>query len=251
MSHELRTPLNAVIGFSDVLRHDLEKVTDNQKYIDYSRLINEAGEHLLSVVNDILDMSKIEVGKLTIRPERFELPLLVNSCRGMMEHAANAADVVITTEFDEDIKEIVADQRAIKQMLINLLSNAIKFSHEGSNVLVKITQSERCYIIDVIDEGIGIAPEDLQQLGNPFVQADTSYNRQHDGVGLGLSVVKGLAELHGGVFKLSGEVGVGTTARIEIPLDLVPVELDGEHESEASDVVPDMEKWKQKTANFA
>ena len=248
MSHELRTPLNAVIGFSDVLRHDLSSVTSTQKYIDYARLINEAGEHLLSVVNDILDMSKIEVGKFTISPEKFVLDELVKSSCDMMEPAANAVDVVIKNVPNFEINEIVADQRALKQMLLNLLSNAVKFSDEGSMVTVNTYVSDTIYTIEVVDQGIGIAAEDLTNLGNPFVQADSSYKRQHDGVGLGLSVVKGLAELHGGCFKIAGEVGVGTTASIEIPINLEAVDKD-EDDFLDNDRDLDMQTWTRNTAS--
>lgn len=226
MSHELRTPLNAIIGFSDVLKQELYGKIENQKYTDYARLINEAGEHLLSVVNDILDMSKIEVGNFTILPENFDLIPLITSCCDMMEPVANTNKVTIVAETGYASIEVFADQRAMKQMMINLLSNAIKFSEVDSKVVVKLSYENETIFIDVIDEGIGISDEDLPKLCNPFVQADSSYKRQHEGVGLGLSVVKGLAELHGGTFKISSEVGKGTTARIELPV----------HESSTKDI---------------
>lgn len=219
MSHELRTPLNAIIGFSDVLNMELYGKLGNDKYTDYSRLINEAGEHLLSVVNNILDMSKIEVGKFTITPEPFDLGPLLNTCCDMMEPVANENNVNIIKDFDPIAHEIVADSRAVKQMLINLLSNAIKFSGNGMQVIVQLSVNEDVVNIDVIDQGIGISAQDLPRLCNPFVQADNSYKRQHEGVGLGLSVVKGLAQLHGGALKIESKIGIGTTARIELPIE--------------------------------
>lgn len=219
MSHELRTPLNAIIGFSDVLNMELYGKLGNDKYTDYSRLINEAGEHLLSVVNNILDMSKIEVGKFTITPEPFDLGPLVNSCCDMIEPVANENKVTIVKDFDPVAHEILADSRAVKQMLINLLSNAIKFSGHDMKVIVRLSRLDDVVNIDVIDQGIGISAQDLPRLCNPFVQADNSYKRQHEGVGLGLSVVKGLAQLHGGALKIESKIGIGTTARIELPIE--------------------------------
>ena len=218
MSHELRTPLNAIIGFSDVLNMELYGKIQNQKYSDYARLINEAGTHLLSVVNNILDMSKIEVGKFTITPEVFELKPLLTTCCDMIEPMANENSVQIIQDFQAPQNEIYADSRAVKQMVLNLLSNAIKFSDADSQISIRTACDENSLFIDVVDEGIGISPEDLPKLCNPFVQADSSYKREHEGVGLGLSVVKGLAELHNGSFKLESRLGMGTTVRVELPL---------------------------------
>lgn len=217
MSHELRTPLNAIIGFSDVLNMELYGKIENHKYTDYARLINDAGEHLLSVVNNILDMSKIEVGKFTITPELFLLPPLLNSCCEMVEPMALEKRVKIIQQFHSELKELNADSRAVKQMALNLLSNAIKFSDVDSTVILRTTSNSDHYYIDFIDEGIGISAQDLPKLCNPFVQADSSYKREHEGVGLGLSVVKGLAELHGGCLKIESELGTGTKVRIELP----------------------------------
>jgi cell cycle sensor histidine kinase DivJ len=219
MSHELRTPLNAIIGFSDVLNMELYGKLGNDKYADYSRLINDAGEHLLSIVNNILDMSKIEVGKFSITPEAFELNSLVDTCCDMMEPEANDASVQIIKEFDIDELDIVADSRAVKQMMINLLSNAIKFSPVDKKIIVRVATQGQSTTLEVIDQGIGISHNDLPKLCNPFVQADNSYKRQHEGVGLGLSVVKGLANLHGGNLTIDSTLGIGTTARIELPLE--------------------------------
>lgn len=220
MSHELRTPLNAIIGFSDVLNMELEEKHKNIQYADYARLINEAGEHLLSVVNNILDMSKIEVGKFTITPEPFKLlPLLTSSC-AMIGPVAKDKNISIEMQFEDVVDDLFADSRALKQMLLNLLSNAVKFSHEGGCVTVRTHTNEVSLFIEVEDHGVGISPEDLPKLCNPFVQADSSYRRQHEGVGLGLSVVKGLAQLHGGSLSITSELGAGTKAQIEMPLKI-------------------------------
>ncbi len=218
MSHELRTPLNAIIGFSDVLNMELYGKIQNEKYSDYARLINDAGTHLLSVVNNILDMSKIEVGKFTITPEVFKLEPLLTTCCDMIEPMANENSIHIIQDYQAPQKEIYADSRAVKQMVLNLLSNAIKFSNTDTQITIRTACDENSLFIDVVDEGIGISPEDLPKLCNPFVQADSSYKREHEGVGLGLSVVKGLAELHNGSFKLESRLSMGTTVRVELPL---------------------------------
>lgn len=256
MSHELRTPLNAIIGFSDVLNMELYGKLGNDKYTDYSRLINEAGEHLLSIVNNILDMSKIEVGKFSITPESFELNDLIHTCCDMMEPEANEASVRIIKEFDIKAQDIVADSRAVKQMLINLLSNAIKFSPADTKILVRGTINEETTTIEVIDQGIGISKDDLPKLCNPFVQADNSYKRQHEGVGLGLSVVKGLAQLHGGNLTIESTLGIGTTARIELPLETrlnenAPREIVQKTVNQEASIIPFQEKLEtlKKSAN--
>lgn len=256
MSHELRTPLNAIIGFSDVLNMELYGKLGNDKYTDYSRLINEAGEHLLSIVNNILDMSKIEVGKFSITPESFELNDLIHTCCDMMEPEANEASVRIIKELDIKEQDIVADSRAVKQMLINLLSNAIKFSPADTKILVRGTINEETTTIEVIDQGIGISKDDLPKLCNPFVQADNSYKRQHEGVGLGLSVVKGLAQLHGGNLTIESTLGIGTTARIELPLETrlnenTPREIVQKTVTQEASIIPFQEKLEtlKKSAN--
>ena len=225
MSHELRTPLNAIIGFSDVLSMELCGKLENQKHKDYSCLINEAGNHLLSVVNNILDMSKIEVGNFTIFPDTFELEPLLSSCCQMVDQIAKDNCVEIVQDYEDDLEELYADSRAVRQMVLNLLSNAIKFSNLDEQIVLRTKRNDNFIMIEVEDHGIGIAPQDLPKLCNPFVQADSSYKREHEGVGLGLSVVKGLAQLHGGSFVLHSELGVGTKARIELPAG--PSQQDG------------------------
>jgi two-component system, cell cycle sensor histidine kinase DivJ len=217
MSHELRTPLNAVIGFSEILNRELFGALGEQRYRDYARMIHESGEHLLHVVNDILDMSKIEAGKLKLLKEPFDVGLLVRSCADVMRHAAEAKQLTLIAEVPSDLPELVADKRACKQMLLNVISNAIKFTDAGG--LVRISAREAGGMVELIvaDNGIGIAEHDLPKLGHPFVQADNAYNRSHDGAGLGLSVVQGLARLHEGRLELASKLGQGTTATIVLP----------------------------------
>ena len=219
MSHELRTPLNAVIGFSEILNRELFGALGEQRYRDYARLIHESGEHLLNVVNDILDLSKIEAGKFKIVRESFEIASLVESCAAVMRHAAEKKQIALITEVESGVPELLADKRACKQMLLNVISNAIKFTDSGGWVRISARAVNGMVELVVADNGVGIAEEDLPKLGNPFVQAERSYSRSHEGAGLGLSVVKGLSGLHGGRLEIISKLGEGTTARILLPLE--------------------------------
>jgi cell cycle sensor histidine kinase DivJ len=219
MSHELRTPLNAVIGFSEILNRELFGTLGEARYRDYARLIHESGEHLLNMVNDILDMSKIEAGKFKIVKEPFDVAPLVKSCCDIMRHTAEQRSLSLIVDIEPGIPELTADKRACKQMLLNVISNAIKFTDPGGWVRVSAKVVGPNVALSVADNGIGIAEGDLPKLGNPFVQANNSYDRSYDGAGLGLSVVKGLAKLHGGKLELTSTLGSGTTASILLPLD--------------------------------
>ncbi len=221
MSHELRTPLNAIIGFSEILTRELFGRLGEDRYREYARLIHESGEHLLSVVNEILDMSKIEAGKFNIVVEPFDVTSLVRSCSEIMRHTAEQKSIELVTDVEPSLPELVADKRACKQMLLNLLSNALKFTNEKGRVQVSARQVGDMMEIAVSDNGIGILPEDLPRLGNPFVQAQSSYNRNFEGAGLGLSVVKGLARLHGGRLEIESEFGRGTLVKILLPIEAV------------------------------
>lgn len=232
MSHELRTPLNAVIGFSEILNRELFGTMGEQRYRDYARLIHESGEHLLHVVNDILDMSKIEAGKFRIMKEPFDVALLVNSCVEVMRHAAEKKDITLSPELPADLPELVADKRACKQMLLNVISNAIKFTDPTGWVRISARLEDGMIVVAVADNGIGISERDLPKLGNPFVQADTSYDRNYEGAGLGLSVVKGLARLHGGRLDITSKLGQGTTAAIALPLEAANTVLGAEPRGE-------------------
>ncbi len=219
MSHELRTPLNAVIGFSEILNRELFGAIGEARYRDYARLIHESGEHLLNVVNDILDMSKIEAGKFKIVKEPFDVASLIQSCCELMRHTAEQRSLSLIMDVAPGIPELPADKRACKQMLINLISNAIKFTDPGGWVRVSARRVDETVEFSVTDNGIGIAEADLPKLGKPFVQANNSYDRSYDGAGLGLSVVKGLARLHGGRLELNSSLGGGTNATIVLPLE--------------------------------
>jgi cell cycle sensor histidine kinase DivJ len=227
MSHELRTPLNAIIGFSEILNRELFGALGEARYREYARLIHESGEHLLHVVNDILDMSKIEAGKFKIVKEPFDVASLINSCCDIMGHIAEQKSLSLKADVEPGIPELAADQRACKQMLLNVISNAVKFTEPGGWVRVSARLVGSNVVFSVTDNGIGIADQDLPRLGSPFVQADSSSDRSHEGAGLGLSVVKGLARLHGGTVELTSALGKGTTATITLPVDSPSESVEG------------------------
>jgi cell cycle sensor histidine kinase DivJ len=222
VSHELRTPLNAIIGFSEMLVQEREGGFDPARRKEYAGVIRDSGEHLLAVVNGILDVSRIESGNFAIHPEPFSLAPLIESCRDMMALKAEQAGVALTLDLAAGLPELVADKRAIRQVLLNLLSNAVKFTARGGSVAVVARRERGEVVFSVTDTGIGIADVDIAQLGNPFFQVRSSYDRPYEGTGLGLSVVKGLVELHGGCVEFASRVGEGTSVRVRLPLVAVP-----------------------------
>jgi two-component system, cell cycle sensor histidine kinase DivJ len=219
MSHELRTPLNAIIGFSEMLMNETQMRLDADRRREYAALINDSGNHLLSVVNGILDMTKLDTGDFEIRPEPFRLGPVIGNCRDLLALKARQAGLDLVVEVPSDLPEIVADKRALKQILINLLSNAIKFTDRGGRITVGAVVEGSAVAISVDDNGIGIGEEDLPRIGKPFFQARGSYDRRHDGTGLGLSIVKGLVALHGGEVTIRSRVGEGTRITVRMPLD--------------------------------
>ncbi|HLL29080.1 MAG TPA: ATP-binding protein [Xanthobacteraceae bacterium] len=219
VSHELRTPLNAIIGFSEILMNAASGPAESRYQHDYAKLIRDSGEHLLAVVNSILDVSRIETGQFTIRPKSFSIGRLVESVVTMMALAAEKKGVLLSAELAAALPEIVADERAVRQILLNLLSNAIKFTGEGGSVAIGCRTEGDGLLLSVADSGIGVAEKDLGHLGSPFFQAHSSYDRPYEGSGLGLAVVKGLAELHGGSVDIASRLGEGTKVAIRLPLD--------------------------------
>ena len=218
MSHELRTPLNAIIGFSDMLSSDTIEL-DAAREREYAMLINESGRHLLSVVNGILDMSKMESGNFEITPEPFAPAPAIRSCCDLLVLKAQEAGVELKVRIAADLPEIVADRRAVNQILINLVSNAIKFTPRGGSVRVSALCDGPKLVVAVEDTGVGIGEADLPRLGEAFFQARASYDRRHDGTGLGLSIVKGLVRLHGGDMDIHSRLGAGTRVTVRLPVD--------------------------------
>jgi cell cycle sensor histidine kinase DivJ len=219
MSHELRTPLNAIIGFSEMLMNETQMRLDADRRREYATLINDSGNHLLSVVNGILDMTKLDTGDFEIRPEPFRLAAVIGSCCDLLALKARECGLDLVVDLPPDLPEMVADKRALKQILINLLSNAIKFTDRSGRVKVSAATEGAWISIAVEDTGIGIGEEDLPRIGKPFFQARGSYDRRHDGTGLGLSIVKGLVALHGGDIAIRSRVGEGTRITVRLPLD--------------------------------
>jgi cell cycle sensor histidine kinase DivJ len=218
MSHELRTPLNAIIGFSEMLTNE-ELTFDAARKLEYAKLINESGRHLLSVVNGILDMSKMETGNFEITPEPFAPAPAIVSCCDLLALKARDSGVAIKTRVGMNLPEVVADRRAFNQILINLISNAIKFTPREGRVTVSAHCDNLKLTLVVEDTGVGIGEDDLPRLGEAFFQARASYDRRHDGTGLGLSIVKGLVRLHGGEIGITSRLGKGTQVTVRLPVD--------------------------------
>jgi two-component system, cell cycle sensor histidine kinase DivJ len=223
ISHELRTPLNAIIGFSEMLQAEDTLAIDAKRRHDYAHLINESGQHLLAVVNDILDMSKIESGNFELMPEPVELARVIAECCDLLVLRAREGGVALESEIADDLPAIVADKRALHQIMLNLLCNAVKFTNRGGKVSIAACvargQEVDAVVITVEDTGVGIGEEDLARVGEPFFQARSSYDRRHDGTGLGVSIVKGLLALHGGVMEIESHVGEGTRVTVRLPVD--------------------------------
>ncbi len=219
MSHELRTPLNAIIGFSEMLGSRTMSPTDPAKQREYAGIINQSGHHLLSVVNSILDMSKIQSGTFALLPEPFAMRPLTEQCCDVVRLQAQNGRVEIVRDVPDNLEEIVADRRACRQILINLLSNAVKFTSEGGRVTLRMRPEGTGLRISVGDTGIGIRDTDLARIGDPFFQAGSSLSRPYEGTGLGLSVVRGLVGLHGGTISIESELGKGTGVTVRLPLN--------------------------------
>jgi len=219
VSHELRTPLNAIIGFSEMLASEELEPREAEKRREYANIIRDSGIHLHEVVSMILDMSKIESGSMQIFPEPFSLPKLVEQCCDMIQIKADQGQVTLARECRGDLEEVVADKRACKQILLNLLSNAVKFTPPRGTVTVRLRPEGNSLVLAVSDTGIGIGPDDLARLGDPFFQASSSHDRSYEGTGLGLSVVRGLVGLHGGAIAVESALKMGTTVTVRLPLD--------------------------------
>lgn len=222
MSHELRTPLNAIIGFSEVISREVFGPLENEKYLQYTGDIHSSGRHLLALINDILDLSKIEAGQYSIFEERVDLVLVAEDCHKLLDLRASVNDIKIEKQFTRTLPDLHADKRAVRQIWLNLLTNAVKFAPSGSRVhLVANYETDGSFCIGVHDEGPGIAADELEKVLETFGQGKEGVSRPGSGTGLGLSIVKGLAEAHGGLFTLESELGVGTRARVVFPRNRV------------------------------
>ena len=222
MSHELRTPLNAIIGFSEMIHRETFGPVGSPKYLEYVTDINESGTHLLELINDILDLSKIEAGELELHEQGVDVSRVVRSCLTLVEDRAEAGEIEVKCDSASNLPGLYADERKLKQILINLLSNAIKFTPTGGKVTITSWFNlDDGYVFEISDTGIGIAPEDIPKALTPFRQVDNDMSRKYDGTGLGLPLTAALTELHGGSLDLQSEVGVGTTVTVRFPAERI------------------------------
>ncbi len=221
MSHELRTPLNAIIGFSEIMESGMFGPLGAAKYTEYSRDIRESGEYLLDVINDILDMSKIEAGGIRLAPEAVELEPILADCLRVVSTRAVEKRVALNEHIEPHIR-LTADRRAVKQIALNLLSNAVKFTPEGGAVTVRGRQRGGMITVAITDNGIGIPKDALRRLGRPFEQVESQLTKRHQGSGLGLAIAKSLAEIHGGTMRICSALGKGTTVVVRLPLETRP-----------------------------
>jgi two-component system, cell cycle sensor histidine kinase DivJ len=222
MSHELRTPLNAIIGFSEMIVQEDALMLDAARRKEYAQLINDSGQHLLSVVNGILDMSKMESGNFEISPEPFAPRVALLNCCNLLALKARENGIDLVTRVPEDLPVMTGDPRAFKQVVLNLVSNAIKFTERGGKVTVSAGVEGSRLMLRVTDTGVGIAADDLKRIGDPFFQAGKTYQRRHEGTGLGLSIVKSLVGLHAGELTVRSKIDEGTTVTVALPLSPAP-----------------------------
>jgi two-component system cell cycle sensor histidine kinase PleC len=228
MSHELRTPLNAINGFSEIMAGEMFGPLGDQKYKGYAGDILKSGQHLLSLINDILDMAKIEAGKLTLHYEIVSLKEIVDDAARLMRGKIQEAGLSLLVDAP-DLPDIEADHRGLKQVVLNLISNAVKFTPEGGQIVVALSRlDDERLRVSVTDTGIGIAPEDLARLARPFEQVEGQHSKTTQGTGLGLALTKSLIELHGGELTMESEPGRGTTVSFDLPIRRPGVDVQDE-----------------------
>ena len=218
MSHELRTPLNAIIGFSDVMEQQFFGPLGSDRYLDYVKDIHKSGQYLLDVINDILDMSKIEAGRLNLDLKSVPMAKVIEESLRIVEHRAQEGHVSLKLDVEEGI-EFTCDKRAIKQVLINLLANAVKYTPEGGQVTLRTMRSGDEVVITIEDTGIGIPAIDIEKLARPFEQVENQFTKTKSGSGLGLAISKSLVELHKGTLDIDSEVNTGTTVTVRLPVE--------------------------------
>lgn len=219
MSHELRTPLSAIIGFSELLHRELLIREREPKNAEYCQIIHQSGEHLLSLVKDLLDMSKIESGRLHVELETVALDELVVEAVKSLRPLADGKGVRLACNLDRELPEVQADRRAVRQIVLNLVSNACKFTQSGGTIAISTVRRGERIELAVADTGIGIPAEHLKRLGEPFYQVNTRYDRNNEGAGLGLSIVRGLIDLHGDTLAIESEVGRGSRFSVSFAID--------------------------------
>ncbi len=222
MSHELRTPLNAIIGFAEVLQAEPNGELGHASYLDYVRDIHESGRHLLSTINSILDIAKIEAGQMELTEEPVEMAHVVQGVTRLLRNEAAKAQVELLHALPEDLPSVHADGRLLRQIFFNLVANAIKFSQSGGRVRISLERTDCGSLLgSVEDEGIGIASDEIERITQPFVQVQSALTRSYQGTGLGLSIVKSFIELHGGSLEISSTPGEGTQVSVRLPAERI------------------------------
>ena len=217
MSHELRTPLNAIIGFSDMLH--TQTVTSPEKVHQYTGYIKQAAEHLLELINGILDISKIQAGKLAVEREPVALGPILASCLLIVEARARDKNITVECRGEPDLPPLMADALRLKQILINLLGNAVKFTPENGRIRIETAALDPSYaLITVEDTGIGMSPSEVETALRPFGQVDSAFSKRHEGTGLGLPIAQALTRMHGGDLRIDSEKGSGTRVSLLLPL---------------------------------
>ena len=220
MSHELRTPLNAIIGFAEIMQMELLGPMGSEQYRGYAADIHDSARHLLGLINDILDVSKIEAGKADLNEQDVDVVRLIDSVVRLIGERAQRAEVALSSRIEGEIPPFYGDDRKLKQILLNLLSNAVKFTPGGGRVELSARIDETGdLLLAVADTGIGIAPGDLERVMQPFAQVDSRLNRRYEGTGLGLPLTRGLVELHGGTMTIESELDRGTTVTVRLPAE--------------------------------
>jgi two-component system cell cycle sensor histidine kinase PleC len=236
MSHELRTPLNAIVGFAEIISKEILGPMADKKYLEYVTDIHSSGLLLLSIINDVLDMAKIEVGKLELAAEPVQISQMVKDTLAMVREQAQKRDIELVASVPNEEIFFVGDERALKQALLNIVSNSVKFSRDGGRVDVRARRDVENLTLEVEDHGIGMSKQAMERALQPFEQADSSISRVYGGTGLGLPIAKGLAEAHGGTLTLESCEGEGTRVRIVLPAQpdkSPPLDLDSPRMAEA------------------
>jgi PAS domain S-box-containing protein len=220
MSHELRTPLNAIIGFSEIIKDQILGPASFEQYRGYAADIHQSGRHLLQLINDILDLTKVEAGKYELHEAECDLATTISEAARLMHGLAQRTGVTLCHPIEPDLPLLFADERAVRQIVVNLLSNAIKFTPAGGQVqIVAAVTPDAALLISVTDTGIGMASEDIPRALTPFVQLEDSWDRRYEGTGLGLPLVKALLAMHGGVLQIDSEKGAGTSVAARFPAE--------------------------------
>ena len=218
VSHELRTPLNAIIGFAEMMASQMLGPIGQPRYQEYASDIRDSGGHLLSLINDILDMARIEAGRLTLHEEPVDVPAMLDACTKLVEERARRGGVTVETAIQRPIPRLLADKRMVKQILLNLLSNAVKFTPRGGRVTVAAWSDDAGRIsIQTSDTGIGMTPDEIGKALTPFHRSESAFNRRFEGTGLGLPITKSLVDAHGAGFRIESEPDIGTRCAVVFP----------------------------------